>query len=121
MDCLISHLLCTPNSAGTGTELSSSGTNIVGVTNGLFHHHNKLRRCVRRQRCWMQISTRSHAFGSFVALTPLQELTPTPYAIFANHGQQHFRHTAFGQSERTYVNAVTLNNGANVFAGNGGG
>jgi hypothetical protein len=33
---------------------------------------------------WLEVDVRTNGAGSYTALTPLQALTPTPYAIFAN-------------------------------------
>ncbi len=34
---------------------------------------------------WLEISARSNGVGGYVALTPRQELKPTPFAIYAKH------------------------------------
>ena len=35
------------------------------------------------QRLWLQVETRPHGAGAYSVLTPRTELTPTPYAIYA--------------------------------------
>jgi hypothetical protein len=56
----------------------------LGVTNGLFTTNLDFGAVFSGNRTWLAISVRSNGTGSYTALTPLQELTPTPYAVFAN-------------------------------------
>ena len=58
---------------------------------------------------WLEIGVATNG-GSFSTLAPRQELTPTPYAIYAEAV------TASGISG-TYANPVTFNNGADMFDG----
>jgi hypothetical protein len=73
-----------PNSAGTGSKVGSTiaATDIV-VTNGLFSVALDFGDVFSGNDTWLAVSVRSNGVGSYTGLTPLQELTPTPYAIFA--------------------------------------
>jgi hypothetical protein len=62
---------------------------------------------------WLEIGVRTNGAGTFTTLTPRQELTPTPYAIFAGTASN----LSGTISSGTYGNAVTFNNGANTFDG----
>lgn len=76
---------------------------------------------------WLEISVRTNGAGLFTTLTPRQALTPAPYSITAGNvtGPVSASQLAgavpatslFG----TYGSALTLNNIANSFAGNGAG
>ncbi len=73
------------NAAGTGSKIGSTITNTdVGVTNGLFTTALNFGAVFTGDDTWLATSVRSNGVGSYTALTPLQELTPAPYAIFAN-------------------------------------
>jgi hypothetical protein len=60
---------------------------------------------------WLGIEVRTNGSGPFAALSPRQEVTPTPYAITAQNVL----------SGGLSGNPVTFNNPANSFSGNGGG
>ena len=70
---------------------------------------------------WLQIGVETNGGTSFTALIPRQQITPTPYAIYAETAD------AAGISgtvpnaslSGTYGNALTLNNAANSFSGDG--
>jgi len=64
---------------------------------------------------WLEIGVRTNGGSSFTTLTPRQKFTATPYAITAGHV------VSGGLAGGTYTNAVTFNNAANGFTGNGGG
>jgi len=63
--------------------------------------------------------------SGFAALNPVQNLTPTPYAIFAGSASNLSGTLGPAQLSGNYSGAVTLNNTANnltgTFTGNGGG
>lgn len=68
--------------------------------------------------------------NGFAALSPVQNLTPVPYAVFANAASnvsgtvsatQISGAVASANLSGTYGNAVTLNNEGNSFSGNGAG
>jgi hypothetical protein len=68
---------------------------------------------------WMEIGVRTNGGGAFVALTPRQQLTPTPYAIYAAGASATGLSGTIPSSSLggTYGNAVTFNNGADSFDG----
>ena len=79
---------------------------------------------------WLDISVRTNGNGAFNELSPRQELTPTPYAVFANTASnvsgtvsaaQLSGAVASANLSGTYGNAMTLNNAGNSFSGNGSG
>jgi hypothetical protein len=66
---------------------------------------------------WLQIGVRTNGGATFSTLSPRQELTPTPYAIYANTASNLSGTLPSAQLGGTYSNAVALNNGANAFDG----
>src|SRR5208282_2784577 len=59
--------------------------NAVAVSNGLFTVLIDFGSAVfTGANYWLQIGVESNGISSFTTLTPRQQLTPTPYAIFAN-------------------------------------
>src|SRR5580658_7806746 len=57
----------------------------IGVTNGLFTAVLDFGDVFSGDVTWLAIGVRTNGgSSSFTALNPLQELTPTPYAMFAN-------------------------------------
>jgi len=67
---------------------------------------------------WLEIAVRTNGTGAFAALTNRQPFTATPYAITARNVTGTVLTSAIGG---TYPNAVTFNNPANNFSGNGSG
>src|SRR5580658_5557542 len=62
-------------------------TNAVPVTNGLFTLSLNFGSGVfDSSNYWMQIGVRSNNVGGYSDLNPLQPVTPTPYAIYAENG-----------------------------------
>jgi hypothetical protein len=75
-----------PNSAGTGTQIGSTITQTgTGVTNGLFTTTLNFGGVFTGNATWLAISARTNGVGSYIALTPLQPIDPTPYAITAEN------------------------------------
>jgi hypothetical protein len=62
----------------------------------------------------LDVSVRTNGASTFPTMTPRQALNPTPYAMMAAA-------VGGGGLSGTYSNAVTLNNAANNFTGNGAG
>jgi len=110
--------------SGGGAMAGPVTTNGVIVTNGLFTVLIDFGSGVfTGETNWLQIGVESNGVSSFTTLTPRQELTPTPYAIFAEGANAAglsgtIPAATFGG---TYSNAVTLNNAGNSFSGNGAG
>ena len=62
-------------------------TNAVGVTNGSFVLLLNFGSGIfNGSNYWLQLGVRSNNVGSFADLAPLQAITPTPYAIYAESG-----------------------------------
>ena len=109
----------------TGVPIAGPVTNnAVFVTNGLFTVLIDFGPGVFTGATnWLQIGVATNGVGSFTTLTPRQELTPTPYAIYAENV------SAAGISGTiqpaslggTYGNTITLSNAGNSFSGNGAG
>ena len=55
----------------------------VGVTNGLFTLNLDFGPVFAGNAAWLAVGVRSNGGAGFTALSPLQELTPTPYAMYA--------------------------------------
>lgn len=88
---------------------------------------------------WLQIAARTNGVGAFTTLAPRQQLTPTPYAIFANTASNLIGTLSAAQLSGaipasqlsgtlpssalsgTYAGAVNFNNAANTFKGDGSG
>jgi hypothetical protein len=73
------------NAPSGGSQVGGSVTNLaVGVTNGLFTTTLDFGTVFAGIPTWLAISVRTNGTGNYAGLTPLQQLTSTPYAIFAN-------------------------------------
>jgi Chaperone of endosialidase len=70
---------------------------------------------------WLEVDVRTNGASSYTALAPIQPLTPVPYAIFANTASSLDGTLPATALTGTYSGAVTLNNPANSFSGNGTG
>jgi len=70
---------------------------------------------------WLEIAVRTNGGSSYTTLSPLQPLTPAPYAIFAAGASNVLGVLPSGGLSGSYAGAVTFSNSANIFAGNGGG
>ena len=112
------------NSAG-GTAVASPVTNsAVAVTNGLFAVAIDFGGGVwNGETNWLQIGVETNGGASFTPLSPRQQLTPAPYAIFAEGATAAGIRGAIASANvsGSYSNALTLNNAGNVFTGNGSG
>ena len=72
------------NNTTNGSQIGNIATNLgVSVTNGLFTVLLDFGTNFPGASRWLAIAVRPSGDGSFIALNPLQELTPTPYAIYA--------------------------------------
>src|SRR5665213_2088465 len=67
------------------TILATASTNAVPVTNGLFITTIDFGAgWFNGSNYWLEVDVRTNGAASYVGLTPLQPLLPTPYAIMAN-------------------------------------
>jgi len=68
-----------------GNQISGAYTyQSLGVTNGLFTVTLDFGSFFNGQDRWLDIAARTNGEPTFTPLMPRQQLTPTPYAIFAN-------------------------------------
>src|SRR5436190_17292167 len=104
---------------GNNQTGSTVVSNAVSVTNGLFVVMLDFGSVFKGSNYWLEVDVKTNLAGAYVNLNPLQPITPTPYAIFAENAG-----TA-GLGGGTYGAAVTFSNLANQFfgsfTGNGGG
>ena len=70
---------------------------------------------------WLEVDVRTNGAGGYTVLNPLQAVTPTPYAVFANTASNLSGTLSAGQLSGvlgsanlsgSYANAVTFNNSA---------
>lgn len=95
----------------------------VPVSNGLFTITLDYGSVFDGTAYWLQISVRSNGLTGFTGLSPRQQLTPTPYAIFAEGASAAGLSGTLpsGTLAGVYGGVLTLTNPADVFAGNGSG
>ena len=107
-----------------GTVLAGPITNAaVAVSNGLFAISLDYGNVFDGTTYWLQIAVRSNSLGGFTTLSPRQELTPTPYAIFAEGANAAGLTGTLPPASLagTYSGVVSFTNPANIFVGNGRG
>jgi len=102
-------------------------TNAIAVTSGLFITTIDFGAAIfTGSNYWLEVDVKTNLAGGYTVLIPLQSVTPTPYAVFANTASnvsgtvsaaQINGAMASANLSGTYGNAVTLNNGANQIAG----
>jgi hypothetical protein len=114
----LSFLLFTTNSGGG--FVAGPLTNIAtGVTNGLFTVSLDFGSGpFGGGPLWLELAVRTNGGNAFTTLDPRQPVTPVPYAITAGNLNCPLPSGLLGGA---YGNAVTLNNPANNFIGNGTG
>jgi hypothetical protein len=72
------------NAPGGGAQTGSTLTNnSVVISNGLFTAALDFGAVFNGTSYWLQLAVRTNGAGSFTDVSPRQELTPAPYAIFA--------------------------------------
>ena len=109
------------NTNTTGVAIAGPATNnAVSVTNGLFTVLMDFGPGVFTGASnWLEIAVETNGVSTFTTLSSRQQLTPTPYAIFAGNV------SIGGLSAGTNGSAVSFSNAANSFngsfTGNGGG
>jgi hypothetical protein len=111
------------NSTNSG-QIGGTLTNLdLAVSNGLFAVTLDFGGVFAGNATWLAIGVRSNGGNSFTALSPLQELTPVPYAIMANSASNLLGSLSAAQLPAGVVTnndtaSVTLNG---TFSGNGAG
>jgi hypothetical protein len=113
------------NASTGGSSLAGPVTNTaVAVSDGLFTIMVDFGAGVFTGGSnWLNIGVRTNGSGAFTSLTPRQQLTPTPYAIFAESANAAglIGNIPSGDLSGTYGNPLTLNNAGNTIAGKGSG
>src|ERR1039458_7750687 len=113
------------NDSTGGSIIAGPVTNtMVAVTNGLFTTMVDFGDGVFTGTSkWLHISVRTNGSGGFTGLSPRQQLTPTPYAIFAEGANAAGLTGTIpaGDLSGAYGGLITLNNAGNSFSGNGAG
>ncbi|EEF59926.1 beta strand repeat-containing protein [Pedosphaera parvula] len=119
------------DSLGTAQVGSAFVTNAIPTTNGLFTTGIDFGAGVfTGSNYWLEVDVRTNGVGSYTVLTPLQPVTPTPYAIFANTASnltgtlpatQLSGAVPSANLSGSYGSAVTFNNANGNFSGNGSG
>lgn len=108
-----------------GTSVSGFVTNAATpVSNGLFTVTLDFGTGVfDGTTYWMHVGVRTNSGGAFTSLTPRQELTPTPYSIFAEGANAGGLTGTIpsGVLAGGYGSVLNLTNPADSFAGNGAG
>jgi len=66
---------------------------------------------------WLEIAVETNGGSGFTTLSPRQQLTPTPYAIFANTASNVLGTVPSASLSGNYDNAVTLDNSGNNISG----
>jgi len=98
----------------------------VSVTNGLFAVQLDFGNNFRGSALWLEIEVAPSGSGSYVVLSPRQELTPTPYALYAVTaesvtggitGNGSANYVAKFTATRTMGNSTIFDNGARVGIG----
>ncbi|MBE0540227.1 MAG: tail fiber domain-containing protein [Verrucomicrobia bacterium] len=113
-------------SGGSQIAASAPAQVVVGVTNGLFILPLDFDANFPGANRWLQLEVRT-TIGNFTTLAPRQPLTPTPYAITASNLSgtlPAFRLSGAIPSVNlsgTYSGAVTFDNAASSFTGDGAG
>jgi hypothetical protein len=95
---------------------------LVTVTNGLFK--TKLdfgAGMLIGTNAWLELRIRTNGGGPFTTLLPRQNLTPAPYSIRAAYADSLDGILPVCALAGSYTNALTFNNAANGFSGNGAG
>src|ERR1700733_6510159 len=120
------------NAPSGGSQVGGTVTNLaVDVINGLFTTTVDFGAVFTGNPTWLAISVRTNGVGGYAGLTPLQPITPTPYAIFANTASNVSGTVSAGQLSgmlplAQLPGAVVTNNANSVnlsgtFTGNGSG
>lgn len=107
-----------------GTVVAGPVTNsAIAVSNGLFSITLDYGNVFNGTNYWLEVAVRSNNVAGFTILVPRQELTPTPYAIFAEGANAAGLSGTIPSASLAgaYSGAVNLTNPVNSFAGNGAG
>jgi hypothetical protein len=109
------------NALTNGTTVAGPVTNLaVAVSNGLFTTTIDFGDAFDGNFYWLRLQVRTNGAAAFTTLAPRQQLTPTPYAVFATTASNVSGTVAFSQLPAGLVtnNETALNLTGN-FSGNG--
>ena len=113
------------NASIGGSEVGPILTNAATpVSNGLFNVTLNFGSSIfTGSDYWLDLAARTNGSSKFVALSPRQELAPTPYAIFAEGANAAGLNGTIPMASLSgaYGYEFNLTNAANSFAGNGAG
>ncbi len=97
-------------------------TNGIVMTNGLFTVSIDFGAGIfSGSNYWLEVDVRTNGTGSYANLNPLQPVTPTPYAIFANTASNLAGTISAANLSGTYGGTVSFTNNGDSFTGNGSG
>jgi trimeric autotransporter adhesin len=107
--------------AGSGpSQVGSTITNTgIGLSNGLFTVALDFGANFPGADRWLEIGVRTNGGSGFTALSPRQQLTPAPYAVFANTASNLLGTLPTLQLTGTVGNGQLANSGITVSAGTG--
>jgi hypothetical protein len=112
------------NALTNGSVVAGPLTNLATpVNNGQFTVTIDFGDVFTGTNLWLQIGVRTNGANNFVVVTPRQELTPTPYSIFAEGANAAGLSGAIPAASLSgiFSQALDLTNAGNIFAGNGAG
>jgi hypothetical protein len=112
------------NASTNGTLIGSPLTNSpTPVTNGFFTVTLDFGTVFDGASYWLQMGVCTNGATNFTTLIPRQELTPNPYAIFAEGGNAAGLTGTLPKASLSgvYGDAINLTNTSNSFAGSGAG
>ncbi len=102
---------------GNNQTGSSVISNAVPVSNGLFLVALDFGPVFNGSNYWLEVDVKTNNGGAYANLSPLQALTPAPYAVFAASAGGVNGPLASGSLSGTYGNILNLNNAGNLFSG----
>jgi len=106
------------NASSGGSDVAGPLTNsATGVSNGLFLVTLDFGGIFNGTDYWLEIGVRTNGNGVFTTLAPRQQITPTPYALFATTASNLSGSISSANLAGNYTNAVTFNNGSDEFNG----
>ncbi len=113
------------NASVGGSEVGPILTNTaIPVSNGLFAVTLNFGSGIfTGSNYWLDLAARTNGSSLFIELSPRQELTPTPYAIFAEGADAAglIGTIPMASLSGAYSNEFNLTNAGNTFAGDGAG
>ena len=112
------------NAVTNGNIIAGPVTNLATpVSNGIFTVTIDFGDVFNGTNLWLQIGVRTNGANNFIAVTPRQPLTPTPYSIFAQGANAAGLTGAIPAASLSglFSQALDLTNAGNIFAGNGAG